>query len=225
MTKVLHYAAAMFELNVFCVARMRVLGGVGVGLLAMVSVCPSSSGQSGIVAEPKIVWATPAALPAGTALGALQLNATANVDGTFEYEPAAGTVFRSAGTQTLAVVFTPKDDLAHKTVRATVPLVVGRTFYVSPAGSDSAGGQTEATPFATLAEGGRLDGGGRLRLRDERDVCECTEQLYAAGHREAWYAECVDHVRGVQGREGRCWWGTMQPGTWCGFRIQRRMCR
>ena len=129
---------------------MRVVGDVGVGLLAMVSVCPSSSGQSGIVAEPKIVWATPAALPAGTALGALQLNATANVDGTFQYEPAAGTVLRSAGKQMLAVVFTPKDARVYKTVRATVPLVVGRTFYVSPTGSDSAGGQTEATPFATL---------------------------------------------------------------------------
>ena len=35
-------------------------------------------------------------------------------------------------------------------MRAAVTLVVGRTFYVSPAGSDAAGGQTPSTPLATL---------------------------------------------------------------------------
>jgi hypothetical protein len=42
-------------------------------------------------ATPVITWATPASVVAGTALGATQLNATANVPGTFVYTPASGT--------------------------------------------------------------------------------------------------------------------------------------
>ncbi len=57
-------------------------------------------------AMPTITWAAPAAITYGTALSAAQLDATANVPGTFVYSPAAGTVL-AAGTQTLSVTFTP----------------------------------------------------------------------------------------------------------------------
>ena len=43
-------------------------------------------------ATPIITWATPADITYGTALSATQLNATANVAGTFVYTPPAGTV-------------------------------------------------------------------------------------------------------------------------------------
>ena len=59
-------------------------------------------------ATPVITWADPAGIVYGTALGAAQLNATANVAGAFVYKPAAGTVL-NVGTQPLAVVFTPTD--------------------------------------------------------------------------------------------------------------------
>jgi hypothetical protein len=140
----------MLQFVVRSITRVRVAGWVALGLLAVAPSCSSSFAQGSTITEPKIQWATPAAIPAGTALGALQLNATANVDGTFQYEPAPGTVFRAAGTHTLSVIFTPKDASTYKSVRATTQLVVGRTFYVSPTGNDSASGQTEATPFATL---------------------------------------------------------------------------
>ena len=39
-----------------------------------------------------ITWSTPADITYGTALGATQLNATANVPGSFVYSPVAGTV-------------------------------------------------------------------------------------------------------------------------------------
>jgi len=42
-------------------------------------------------ATPTITWATPAAITAGTALSATQLDATASVAGTFAYNPASGT--------------------------------------------------------------------------------------------------------------------------------------
>ena len=57
-------------------------------------------------ATPTITWATPASITYGTALCSTQLDATANVAGTFAYSPAAGTVLK-AGTQTLSVTFTP----------------------------------------------------------------------------------------------------------------------
>jgi hypothetical protein len=50
-------------------------------------------------ANSTITWSAPADITYGTALSATQLNATANVPGTFVYEPAAGTVLNaSAGT-------------------------------------------------------------------------------------------------------------------------------
>jgi hypothetical protein len=59
-------------------------------------------------ASPGITWAPPSAIQQGTALSAMQLNATANVPGTFSYSPAAGTV-PPVGTQTLTATFTPSD--------------------------------------------------------------------------------------------------------------------
>ena len=46
-------------------------------------------------ATPTITWANPADITYGTALGATQLNATADVPGTFVYTPAAGTVLNA----------------------------------------------------------------------------------------------------------------------------------
>ncbi|MBR4248737.1 MAG: hypothetical protein IKQ24_01130 [Verrucomicrobia bacterium] len=55
---------------------------------------------------PVITWAAPAPITDDTALSDAQLNATANVEGTFVYAPKAGTVLE-AGTYTLTTVFTP----------------------------------------------------------------------------------------------------------------------
>jgi hypothetical protein len=74
-------------------------------------------------ATPAITWATPAAITYGTALSATQLDATANVAGTFTYTPAAGTVL-AAGTQTLDVTFTPTDTSDYTTAGASVALLV-----------------------------------------------------------------------------------------------------
>jgi hypothetical protein len=59
---------------------------------------------------PVIAWNNPADMIYGTALSATQLNATANVPGTFVYTPAVGTVLNiSTQPQTLHVAFTPTD--------------------------------------------------------------------------------------------------------------------
>jgi hypothetical protein len=77
-------------------------------------------------ATPAITWATPAAIPYGTALSATQLNANSTVAGTFVYTPAAGTVL-SAGSQNLSVTFTPTDLGDYTTATATVTLMVNKT--------------------------------------------------------------------------------------------------
>jgi hypothetical protein len=53
-------------------------------------------------ASTTISWSAPADITYGTALSATQLNATANVPGTFVYEPAAGTVLNAGAAQTLS---------------------------------------------------------------------------------------------------------------------------
>jgi hypothetical protein len=73
-------------------------------------------------ATPIISWAQPAAVVAGTLLSATQLNATANVDGTFVYSPAAGTVLNA--TQELSVTFTPADTVNYNGAAASVTVTV-----------------------------------------------------------------------------------------------------
>jgi hypothetical protein len=73
---------------------------------------------------PAITWAAPASIAPGTALGATQLNATANVPGSFIYNPVAGTVL-SAGTQQLTAVFSPTDNADYSSATAHTSVVVG----------------------------------------------------------------------------------------------------
>src|SRR5205823_2895150 len=59
-------------------------------------------------AAPVITWSNPAGVIYGTALSAIQLNATASIPGTLVYTPAAGSI-PAAGTDILSVTFTPTD--------------------------------------------------------------------------------------------------------------------
>ena len=77
-------------------------------------------------ATPQITWATPPAITAGTALSGTQLNAVANVAGSFTYSPAAGTTF-TAGTFPLSTTFLPSDSNDYSSVTATVTLTVNAT--------------------------------------------------------------------------------------------------
>ncbi len=94
---------------------------------------PSTPSQS----TPTISWSAPAAIAYGTALSSTQLNATANVPGTFVYTPAAGIVLK-AGTQTLSVVFTPTDSSTYSSATATVQLTVNSPSQSTPTISWSA---------------------------------------------------------------------------------------
>jgi hypothetical protein len=74
-------------------------------------------------ATPTVTWFPPAAITSGTALSAAQLNASANVAGTFVYSPAAGTVL-PIGLQVLSATFIPSDATDYVSVPSSVPLAV-----------------------------------------------------------------------------------------------------
>jgi len=80
-----------------------------------------------------ITWPTPAPIPYGTALSAIQLDATANVPGNFVYTPAAGTVL-APGNQTLSVSFTPSSS-NYTSASAQVMLQVTQTLISFRPGS------------------------------------------------------------------------------------------
>jgi MBG domain (YGX type) len=84
---------------------------------------------------PMISWATPAAIVYGTALSATQLNAQANVPGTFRYAPPSGTVLGAGTSQTLQVRFTPTDTNAYASASATVSLTVNQKAITATADS------------------------------------------------------------------------------------------
>ena len=72
---------------------------------------------------PAITWAAPAAIPYGTALGSVQLDASSTVAGTFSYSPAAGTVL-AAGTHAITATFTPTDTTDYATATTSVSIIV-----------------------------------------------------------------------------------------------------
>ena len=76
-------------------------------------------------ATPIVSWARPAPITYGTPLSSTQLNATANVPGTFTYLPPKGTVL-PVGTQPLLVLFIPKDLKDYTPSSGHVNLVVQR---------------------------------------------------------------------------------------------------
>lgn len=78
---------------------------------------------------PVITWTSPAPIVYGTPLSSTQLNATANVPGSFSYNPALGSVPK-AGAQTLSVTFTPTDATDYVSATATVPLTVNQAVSV-----------------------------------------------------------------------------------------------
>ncbi len=74
-------------------------------------------------ATPIITWTNPAAITYGTALNSNQLNATANMPGSFAYNPANGTVL-NAGLHTLSVIFSPSNTSQYFNATDTVSLIV-----------------------------------------------------------------------------------------------------
>jgi hypothetical protein len=77
-------------------------------------------------ATPVITWSNPADIAYPTALSGTQLNATANVPGSFAYTPASGTVLNAGANQTLTANFTPTDTANYNNNSKTVSINVNK---------------------------------------------------------------------------------------------------
>jgi hypothetical protein len=73
-----------------------------------------------------ITWANPAEITYGTPLSSTQLDATANVPGTFNYSPGAGAVLSAGSVQTLTVTFSPTDSADYAGDTAEVQINVAQ---------------------------------------------------------------------------------------------------
>jgi hypothetical protein len=111
------------------------------GIVGGYNVTASASGANSAdfalrnLGTPVITWANPSNIVYGTPLGATQLNATANVPGTFAYTPDTGEVL-DVGTHTLHVDFVPTDavnytntskDVSITVMESTAPFVLSIT--------------------------------------------------------------------------------------------------
>ncbi|MGA9670802.1 MAG: hypothetical protein WBQ94_16445, partial [Terracidiphilus sp.] len=127
-----------------------------------------------IRATPTITWTPPTPITLGTALSAIQLNATANVAGTFAYAPSIGTVL-GLGSQSLTVTFTPTDTTDYNATSATVTLTVSLLpsagTITTVAGSSSFGyaGDGGAATSAAFGEVGEVavDAAGNIYVTDD----------------------------------------------------------
>jgi phosphopantothenate synthetase len=145
---------------------------------------------------PVVTWPTPADITYPAPLGAAELDATADVPGTFEYTPAAGTVLDAGAGQTLAVTFTPADTVQYTTASATVAInVLKAPTSVAVTSSKNPSTAGEALTFTATVSGGvgasgtiafTVDGGplacpGGASRTDS--VATCTTSALTAGTR------------------------------------------
>jgi hypothetical protein len=115
-------------------------------------------------AAPVLLWAPPAPITFGTPLSGAQLNATANVAGTFAYSLGLGTLL-NVGPQTLTVLFIPADAVDYTTAAASVVLLVtpaitsgnSTTFTEGAPGSFTV--MASGTPTPALTVSGTLPNG------------------------------------------------------------------
>ena len=81
---------------------------------------PDIGAVEAVFQAPMVTWNDPAGIVFGVALSATQLNATADVAGSFVYSPPAGTFLNIGDDQTLNVTFTPDDQVHYQTIAASV---------------------------------------------------------------------------------------------------------
>ena len=97
-------------------------------------------------------WTPPAAIRYGTPLGAAQLNATANVPGTFSYSPAAGTVL-APGSWSVTATFTPTDGQNYNGTTITQTVLVERALAAVSVTGGSFAYDGQPHPAAVSATG------------------------------------------------------------------------
>jgi len=83
---------------------------------------------------PVLQWAQPAPIPTADPLGPNQLNATASIQGTFTYQPPAGTILGVGNNQVLTATFIPRDSVDYTTasISTTINVNANPVPFVNP---------------------------------------------------------------------------------------------
>jgi hypothetical protein len=88
-------------------------------------------------AMPVITWSPPADIDYGTLLGNDQLNASSNVEGTFIYDPPAGTLLAVGPDQVLSTTFAPSDTINYDSVSSSVNISVSQVTGITNLSADN----------------------------------------------------------------------------------------
>jgi hypothetical protein len=105
--------------------------------------------------NPNITWNAPATMLFGVPLSSTQLNATADVPGSFVYAPPAGTVLQP-GPQVLNLTFTPTNTTDYNTIGASHAITVG--FSQTCQTGSVSGSITVKSGNAYCIQGGKVSG-------------------------------------------------------------------
>ena len=94
------------------------------GVFRPLNKCDIGAYQYTTLLVPTITWTNPAPIIYGTPLSSTQLNASADIGGSFTYTPPPGSVLSAGSNQVLGVVFTPADPNTAAGTTNTVLLTV-----------------------------------------------------------------------------------------------------
>jgi hypothetical protein len=152
--------------------------------------------------DPVIIWVNPATIVYGTALSSAQLNATADVPGTFTYDPPEGIVLAAGTGQTLNVTFTPTDPASFNSGSASVAVNVSPESLTITADSKSKT-YGAALPALTASYVGFVSGDAPASLDTPVDLSTSATAasgvgfypIVASGAADANYA--ITHVNGT----------------------------
>ncbi len=115
----------MKKKNKFLIYTLIVIGFV----LIITNSCEKDETTLSSKQDPIITWSNPADISFGALLSATQLNATADVSGTFIYTPPLGAKLNVGLNQNLKVDFTPTDEAAYNSASKTAKINVNELTY------------------------------------------------------------------------------------------------
>src|SRR6185436_1014891 len=111
----------------------------------------------GVPVDPVLAWSRPADIVYGTALSSLQLNPSANVPGTFVFDPPIGRVLLAGNDQVLTAAFTPDDTNNYTSVTISNRITAGKALLVIRA-EDKVKVYGQTNPPLTASYSGLVNG-------------------------------------------------------------------